>query len=148
MREPYGNEERSPDEGEKPRPRRKESAYFENAELPKLFAQVPEGVYRTLFLVALKTGMRQGELAALTWATLTSPAAISTSAALHGRQPLRDEEPTRRGTCPLPQDLDVARPLAVTSAADAAGLDSGEHFLGTSGGDGRRLFRSSRNRIG
>jgi integrase len=53
--------------GEKPRPRRKESAYFENAELPKLFAKVHEGCYRTLFLTALKTGMRLGELAALTW---------------------------------------------------------------------------------
>jgi integrase len=54
--------------GEKPRARDyKESAYFENAELPKLFAQVPEGVYRNLFMVALKTGMREGELAALTW---------------------------------------------------------------------------------
>jgi integrase len=52
---------------EKPRPERKESAYFENAELPRLFANVPDGVYRMLFLVALKTGMRLGELLALTW---------------------------------------------------------------------------------
>lgn len=53
--------------GEKPRPKRRESAYFENDELPRLFAAIPEGVYRTLFLVALKTGMREGELFGLTW---------------------------------------------------------------------------------
>lgn len=53
--------------GEKPRARRKEAAYFENDELPCLFGAVDEGAYRTLFLVALKTGMRQGELFALTW---------------------------------------------------------------------------------
>lgn len=53
---------------EKPRAKRAESAYFDNAELPRLFAEFAEGVYRTLFEVALKTGMRQGELLALTWA--------------------------------------------------------------------------------
>lgn len=52
---------------EKPRPEKKEAAYFENDELPKLFASIPGGVYRSLFLTALMTGMRQGELAALTW---------------------------------------------------------------------------------
>jgi integrase len=55
---------------EKPRARRKESAYFEAAELPLVFKHVPDGLYRTLFLVALKTGMRQGELFALTWSTV------------------------------------------------------------------------------
>ena len=55
---------------EKPRPQRKESAYFENDELPRLFANVSDGVYKTLLLVALKTGMRQGELLALTWGDL------------------------------------------------------------------------------
>jgi integrase len=52
---------------ERPRPSRKESAYFETNELPRLFPQIPEGVYRTLFMLALKTGMRQGELLALRW---------------------------------------------------------------------------------
>jgi integrase len=52
---------------EKPRAGRKESAYFTDDELPALFAKVAPGVYRTLFLVALKTGMRLGELVALTW---------------------------------------------------------------------------------
>jgi integrase len=47
---------------------RKEAAYFENDELPKLFEQVADGVYRVLFLVSLKTGMRLGELSALAWA--------------------------------------------------------------------------------
>jgi integrase len=54
-------------DSEKPRAGKREAAFFTNEELPQLFAEVPEGVYRTLFLVALKTGMRQGELLALTW---------------------------------------------------------------------------------
>jgi integrase len=54
--------------GERPRPDKKEAAYFENDELPCLFAHVPDGLYKTLFLVALKTGLRQGELVALIWA--------------------------------------------------------------------------------
>lgn len=52
---------------QRPRPERKEAAYFENAELPRLFAQLHVEPYRTLCLVALKTGMRQGELIALRW---------------------------------------------------------------------------------
>jgi integrase len=52
---------------ERPRPAKKESAYFENDELPRLFAEIQDGVYRVLFLVALKTGMRLGECSALTW---------------------------------------------------------------------------------
>jgi integrase len=51
---------------ERPRPTRKEAAYFENDEIPRLFTRVEEGVYRVLFLTALKTGMRLGELSALT----------------------------------------------------------------------------------
>ena len=45
----------------------KEAAYFENAELPRLFAHLRSEPFRTLCLVALKTGMRQGELLALHW---------------------------------------------------------------------------------
>jgi integrase len=52
---------------QRPRPERKEAAYFENDELPRLFACVRDEPYRTLCLVALKTGMRQGELLALRW---------------------------------------------------------------------------------
>jgi integrase len=52
---------------QKPRPERKEAAYFLNAELPQLFAHLKDEPYRTLCLVALKTGMRQGELLALRW---------------------------------------------------------------------------------
>ncbi len=53
---------------ERPRPARKESAYYEQGELTPLFAQIPAGLQATLFKLALKTGMRQGELLALTWA--------------------------------------------------------------------------------
>jgi integrase len=52
---------------EKPRASSKEAAYFTNDELPRLFAAFGEGIHRTLCLVALKTGMRQGELLAVTW---------------------------------------------------------------------------------
>jgi integrase-like protein len=51
----------------KPRPERKESAYFENEELPRLFAELADNGYRVLLELALKTGMREGELVALTW---------------------------------------------------------------------------------
>lgn len=52
---------------QRPRAERKEAAYFENAELPPLFRQLHAEPYRTFCLVALKTGMRQGELLALRW---------------------------------------------------------------------------------
>ena len=52
---------------QKPRPESKEAAYFENGELPRLFEHLKKEPYRTLCLVALKTGMRQGELIALRW---------------------------------------------------------------------------------
>jgi integrase len=52
---------------EKPRRSKKEAAYFSNEEIPRLFAEFSPGVYRVLFETALKTGMRQGELLALTW---------------------------------------------------------------------------------
>jgi integrase len=52
---------------QRPRPERKEAAYFENDELPLLFEHLAVEPYRTLCLVALKTGMRQGELLALRW---------------------------------------------------------------------------------
>jgi integrase len=61
---------------ERPRPRRKEAAYFENDELPRLFEQVADGVYRVLFLVALKTGMRLGELSAARWADVDLAEAV------------------------------------------------------------------------
>jgi integrase len=61
---------------ERPRAQRKESAYFTNDELPALFAKLESGLFRTLFEVALKTGMRQGELLALTWGDVDLTVAI------------------------------------------------------------------------
>jgi len=61
---------------ERPRAESKESAYFENEELPRLFAEVSDGLFTTLFQLALKTGMRQGELLALTWADVDLGEAI------------------------------------------------------------------------
>jgi integrase len=51
----------------KPRAEKREAAYFEDAELPKLIAVVDDSLWRTLILVALKTGLRLGELTGLTW---------------------------------------------------------------------------------
>jgi integrase len=61
---------------EKPRPERKEAAYFTNDELPRLFMALPHGLPRVVCEVALKTGMRQGELVALTWADIDLTAAV------------------------------------------------------------------------
>jgi integrase len=57
-----GNPVRDLPKAERPRPHRKE-----DEELIRLYAEVPDGLFRDLFEVALKTGMRQGELLALTW---------------------------------------------------------------------------------
>lgn len=62
--------------GERPRPTRRESAYFTNDELPVLFNAIEPGIFRTLFLTALKTGMRQGELLALTWGDVDLTAGV------------------------------------------------------------------------
>jgi integrase len=52
---------------EKPQARKKEAAYFTNEELPRLFRALTDGLDRALVETALKTGMREGELLALTW---------------------------------------------------------------------------------
>jgi integrase len=54
-------------ENERPRPQRRESAYFESDELPRLLGEIPEGLWQTLVSLAVFTGLREGELAALTW---------------------------------------------------------------------------------
>ena len=41
---------------ERPRPTRKEAAYFEDAELPGLVAALPEGVYRLLAVTLSRPG--------------------------------------------------------------------------------------------
>jgi integrase len=52
---------------QRPRPGKREAAYFETAELAPVFGALTPGVYRTICEVALKTGARQGELIAATW---------------------------------------------------------------------------------
>jgi integrase len=61
---------------ERPRPERKEAAYFTNDEIPRLFSEIPDGLHRTLLLLALKTGMRQGEILALEWSDVDLVEAI------------------------------------------------------------------------
>lgn len=55
------------DDSHRPQAVKRESAYFEDAELTRIAAEL-EGLHRALFLLAWKTGMREGELARLTWA--------------------------------------------------------------------------------
>jgi integrase len=62
--------------GQKPRPERKEAAYFENAELPRLFLELRSEPYRTVCLIALKTGMRMGEILALRWSDVELAEAV------------------------------------------------------------------------
>ena len=79
---------------QRPRPERKEAAYFENDELPRLFAHLRDEPYRTLCLVALKTGMRQGELLALRWGDVDlEEAVVRVRRELHGRHARNTEEP-------------------------------------------------------
>jgi len=52
---------------ERPRPQRREAAYYEDEELPRLFAAVDDETMAALCKTALGTGMRFGELAALRW---------------------------------------------------------------------------------
>jgi len=52
---------------ERPRGVRPEAAYFEDDELPRLAAEMPEGADRIAFLVCLASGIRQAEAVALTW---------------------------------------------------------------------------------
>jgi integrase len=54
------------DASHRPQPSKRESAYFEDDELPRILAEL-DGMDRAAFLVALKTGMRQDEEAKLTW---------------------------------------------------------------------------------
>jgi integrase len=61
---------------QRPRPERKEAAYFENDELPRLFAHFQNEPYRRLCMAALKTGMRQGELLALRWSDVDLEQAV------------------------------------------------------------------------
>lgn len=53
--------------GERPKPVKREAAYFTDDELPRLFAELPEGVVRVLAATAIESGARLGELLGLTW---------------------------------------------------------------------------------
>jgi integrase len=63
---------------ERPKPADREADYFEDDELPRLFAAIPEGLYRTLCKTAYMTGLRLGELSALTWGAVDLSAATIT----------------------------------------------------------------------
>jgi integrase len=58
------------DDSHRPQVRKRESAYFEDAELPRLVAALDNELYRSALLLALKTGLRAGELAALVWSDI------------------------------------------------------------------------------
>jgi integrase len=56
---------------ERPRAARPEAAYFEDEELPKLAAEIPEGVHRIAFLLCLASGLREAEAVALQWGDMS-----------------------------------------------------------------------------
>jgi len=87
------------------RGKRRESAYFEQAELPRLFAELEPGVYRTVFSFLLKTGCRSGEALGLEWGDVDL-----TSGSVHIRRTLADGHLTEpktgeRRVVDLPPDL-------------------------------------------
>jgi integrase len=56
------------EQGDWPERNDTERAYFRNDEIDRLFKALDYGLYYVLFALALMTGMRMGELRALTWA--------------------------------------------------------------------------------
>jgi integrase len=63
------------DASHRPQPSKRESAYFEDDELPRIVTEL-DGLERVLLLLALKTGMRQDEEAKLTWANVDTVNAL------------------------------------------------------------------------
>jgi integrase len=100
---------------EKPRPEKREAAFFTNEEIPRLFAELPEGMYRVLFEVALKTGMREGELAALTWGDVDLSESV-----IHVRQTCR------RGRLSRPKNHEIRDVLLTDDVVELLGRWWGE----------------------
>jgi integrase len=55
------------DASELPRATTHRAAWFEDDELVRIAPEIPKGLYRTMFEMAYRTGLREGELIALTW---------------------------------------------------------------------------------
>ena len=106
---------------QRPRPERKEAAYFENAELPRLFAHLASEPYRTLCLVALKTGMRQGELLALRWGDVDLEQAVVRVRSSYTGGALGTPKNRERRDVDLISD--VVELLAIGATSDAQPLD-------------------------
>ena len=60
----------------RPKAEAREAAWFEDDELPRLFEEIPDGLFRVLFETALKTGARQGELVAARWSDISLADAV------------------------------------------------------------------------
>jgi integrase len=59
------------DDSHRPRAARRESPFFTDAELPRLEAEL-DGMHLTMLRLSYLTGLREGELAALTWADVNN----------------------------------------------------------------------------
>jgi integrase len=59
------------DDSHRPRAARRESPFFTDAELPRLEAEL-DGMHLTMMRLSYLTGLREGELAALTWADVNN----------------------------------------------------------------------------
>jgi integrase len=129
--------EQLPD-AERPRPVKTEAPYFEDGELALLFARIPEfvaidvpNVYRFLFLAALKTGMRQGELLELRWADVDLAHAV-----LHVRRSITDgyiSTPKNRRKREVHITQDVVKMLASWEELSGKPADSELVFPGSTG---------------
>jgi integrase len=117
---------------QRPRPERKEAAYFQNDELPRLFAHLRTEPFRTLCLVPLKTGMRQGELLALRWADVDLEQAVIRVRSSYSSGSLGTPKNRERRDVDLISDVVelLARWLACSSGDDLVfGGQNGHRFL-------------------
>lgn len=93
--------------------------YFTRAELKRLIPEIPDGVYRTLNLVALKTGMRQGELVGLHWKNVDFENGV-----IHVREQFTAGEQRANA-----KSATSRRDVAMIPEPDEEGVDRGVAFL-------------------
>ena len=118
---------------QRPRPERKEAAYFENDELQPLFHHLRIEPYRSVCLVALKTGMRQGELIALRWQDVDlEQAVIRVRRSYTGGQLSTPKNRERRDVDLITDVVAILARLRLGSAADELVFrENGNGYLNT-----------------
>jgi integrase len=113
---------------QRPQLEQRERAYFETDELPKLFSELPDGLGKTICALALKTGMRQGELIALKWGNVSL-----------GDKLLRVRENYTAGQLTTPKSKTSKRDVDLTDDAVKL-LSEWWRYCGSPTGDGILVF--------